>query len=168
MIGRAMIVALALGWAGLAMAQAAFTPPEGDFTASFPRPPEAHGGAAADADRPPSDRTYVDDEGDRGFLVAVSQFRTGILPRTPDSGFYGRALELYVKASGSELKSSRPVELAGRPAIEGSMVNADGGLMVVRLVAKGDRIYTVAWTRAPSAAEDEGVRFFDSFRLTGP
>ena len=78
--GKAIIAALAIAWAGLALAQAVFTPPQGDFSVAFPKPPETHADANAGTDPSSGDRSYVDDEGDHAFVVAISQFRPGVVP----------------------------------------------------------------------------------------
>lgn len=168
MRGSAIVAAIALAWTATAAAQVAFSPPEGDFSAVFPKAPEVHGGASSDPSQPADDRSYLDDEGDHAFLVAVSQFRAGVVPAAPDAGFYDRALDLFAKGSGADKQSSRPVSLGGRPAIEGTLKTPDGGAMVVRLVARGARVYTVAWAHpeAQTSTED-GERFFDSFKFTG-
>lgn len=169
MRGSAIIAAIALAWAASANAQAAYSPPERDFSAAFPKPPTVHAGGATDPSKPGGDRSYVDDEGDHGFLVAVSQFRDGVVPAAPDAGFYQRALDIFIKASGSDKQSSRPVSLAGRPAVEGVIRTPDGSVMAVRLVAKGNRVYTVAWAHPAAVTSTvDGDHFFDSFAFVGP
>jgi hypothetical protein len=168
MRGLAIIAAIALAWAESANAQAAYSPPERDFSAVFPKPPTIHANGAADPSKPGGDRSYVDDEGDNGFLVAVSQFRDGVVPATPDAGFYQRALDIFIKASGSDKQSSRSVSLAGQPAIEGVIRTPDGSVMAVRLVARGNRVYTVAWAHPAAVTSTvDGDHFFQSFALTG-
>ena len=94
--------------------------------------------------------------------------RSRITPAAPDTVFYERALDIFIKASGSDKRSSRTVTLAGRPAIEGVIRTPDGGMMVVRLVARGDRVYTVAWAHpAAQTSGDDGDRFFESFKFIG-
>jgi hypothetical protein len=168
MKGSAIFAGIVLAWAATAAAEVAFSPPEGDFSAVFPKAPEVGGDTSTDPSQAVQDRTYLDDEGDHGFLVSVSQFRTGVVPAIPDVDFYRRALDLYTKGSGSDKLSSRPVSVGGQPAIEGTLKTPDGATMVVRLVARGSRVYTLAWTHpAAQISTEGGERFFNSFRFVG-
>jgi hypothetical protein len=139
-----------------------YTAKEGDFSVAFPGTPKTGlhmllGG---------KERLYMDNEGDRLFMVTASSFLFGA--RTDPQG-YDRRLKRFADNAGAVLVSSRRLTWGGDSGCEGVFTTPQGNLVLVRMVVHDKRLYqAVFWGRGGIADPDaaEGRRFLDSFRLT--
>lgn len=134
-----------------------FTPPEGDFTVTFPGQPESQTVPGTGAET----STWGIVEGSSGFLVSRTVLAEG---QTIDlqGGCEGAISEM-----GGTLVSSVPITVDGRPGIE-FVASVDGGTAVQRIIDGGTAMYQLVATGAgPLTAADPAIAaFFGSFRLT--
>ena len=164
----AMLGALSVAVAFQTAAQDPYRSPEGDFAAAFPLAPTAQTRPARRSNDI-AQRRYVDEEDGRTFMVTVDEYPQNILPSAPDEGVYDRLLRSYAKADPNSLKSTRPTRLAGRPCLEGTYVDPDGNVQIIRVLMLGDRIYQVTYVHAAGVdAPGAGEAFFSSFKLLTP
>jgi hypothetical protein len=169
-IARLLIPALAaLALAGAAAAQALYSPPEGDFAVAFAQAPHV---AAKPANRSKdiAVRRYVDQGQSRALIVSIEDFPDGDLPAAADGGVYDRMLRNYADNNDGQLVSTKPARLAGRPCLEGQIVeHAAGTTDIIRVLLIGDRLYQLTYAM-PEGADPRGAdaAFFNSFRILKP
>ncbi len=163
---RAVLILASLAAAATAAAQALYSPPEGDFQIAFPDAPQV---AIRPANRSKdiASRSYVDQQQSRAMIVSIRDFPPGNLPPSADGGVYDRVLRNLAEERMGRLIGTRPARLAGRPCLEGQIMDADGAVEISRVLIIGDRLYELTYA-LPEGVEAQGAdaAFFASFRLT--
>ena len=151
-----------------ALAQDAYRPAEGDFTAAFPMAPAVQTQPARRSHDVAS-RRYVDEEDGKAYMVSVDEYPPGVLPPAPNEAIYDKILQSFVHDDPQSLKSTRPARLSGRPCLEGIFINADGEVQTTRVLIIGDRLYRVSYSHV-DGVDPPGVKdaFFSAFRITDP
>jgi len=170
---RTRHLAAILGVIGVAIAlpastQDAFRASEGDFTVVFPMTPTVQN-RPAHRSNDIAERRYVDEENGRTFMVTVDEYPQDVLPPEPNEAIYDRLLRSYAKTDPASLKSTRPTRLAGKPCLEGTYMDPDGNVQMIRVLMLGERIYQVTYIHADGVdAPGAGDAFFNSFKILAP
>jgi hypothetical protein len=139
-----------------------FAPKERDFTVSFPGPPRTGFHMLLDG----KERLYMDNEGDRLFMVTASSF---IFGAKADQDAYDRRLKRFADNADATLVSSQRLNWGGESGCEGVFTTPQGNLVLVRMAVHDKRLYqAVFWGRGGVGGDDtaEGRRFLESFHLT--
>jgi hypothetical protein len=152
--------------ASAAAAQALYSPPEGDFAVAFAQPPTVQSKPAIRS-KDIGIRRYVDQERARALVVSIEDYPDAILPASPDGGVYEHWLRMVAEDRGGQLIATRAARLAGRPCLEGQIMDPGGDIEIVRVLIIGDRIYQLTYA-LPEGADPAGAdaAFFGSFRIT--
>jgi len=139
----------------------AYTPKEGDFTVAFPGPPKTGFHMLLDG----KERVYMDNEGDRLFMVTASTF---IFGAKDDQDAYDRRLKRFADNADATLVSSQRLTWGGESGCEGIFTTPQGNLVLVRMAVHDKRLYqAVFWGRGGDGGADaaEGRQFMESFHL---
>jgi len=164
-VGLALLWPMAAAAAKPSLAPAvagSFAPHEHDFTVAFPGIVKT-GFHMLLAGR---ERLYMDNEGDRLFMVTASSF---LLGAHADEQAYDRRLKRFADNAGATLVSSQRLKWGDDVGCEGLFTTPQANLVLVRMVVHDKRLYqAVFWGKSGvgGADADEGRRFMDSFRLT--
>lgn len=158
----AIIGLLFLAASGSAYAQAAYTAPEGDFSAAFPAAPTVNAEAPATRNDP-GFRSYLVEQDGRAFLVSIDEYPQAIPVPSPSPVAYTLLLRAHAKETSATLSQTREVSIAGRKAMEGSYLKPDGGLELRRVLMVGRQVFQVSFS-GPAGGEAEGQAFVESFR----
>ncbi len=134
-----------------------FTPPEGDFSVTFPGQPEPQTVPGTGAET----STWGVIDGTAGYLVSRTLVGAG------QSIDLQGGCEGAVAGMGGTLISSVAITVDGRPGIE-FVASVQGGTAVQRIIDAGTAMYQLVATDAGTltAADPIVVAFFDSFHLT--
>jgi hypothetical protein len=165
---RAMLAAvtLALAMVPAARAEQAYSPPEGDFSVAFPAAPTVRVRPAVKS-HDIGYRSYVDEDSTGAFVVAVDEYPPDSLPQLVDAGVYDHFLRNRAESASSQLVSTRPARLSGKPCLEGTFKGANDVVEVVRVLKVGDRVYELTYAHADGAEQPGAAQaFFASFKLT--
>ena len=165
-LGRTVWILAGVAAAAAASAQALYSPPEGDFQIAFPDAPQV-AFRPANRSKDVATRRYVDEQQSRAMFVSIQDFPQGNLPPLADAGVYDRVLRNLAEERMGRLIGTRAARLAGRPCLEGQIMDPDGAVEIVRVLMIGDRLYEVTYA-LPEGAEPQGAdaAFFASFRIT--
>ena len=163
---RFPMAALAALAATAAGAQALYSPPEGDFSIAFPDQPQVQS-RPANRSKDVATRHYVDQLPSRALIVSIEDYPDGVLPIAADAGIYDHMLRDLAVDRNGRLISTRAARLAGKPCLEGQIMDSVGDVEIVRVLLIGDRVYQVTYA-LPEGAETNGAdaAFFNSFRIT--
>jgi len=164
-----MLLSAALALSGAAAAQALYSPPEGDFSVAFPDTPAVRD-QPAQRSKDIGVRRYVDQEPGRAMVVSIEDYPDGALPAAADGGVYDHMLRGLAEDRNGQLISTRAARLAGRPCLQGRIMDPSGDVEIIRILMIGDRIYQLTYA-LPEGADAKGAdqAFFDSFKITkGP
>jgi hypothetical protein len=95
----------------------------------------------------------------------VIAFPKGGGPKAPDAAYFQARLKDYESGSGTKLRSTRMITLAGKPAIEG-ISDAEAASHIVNVLASGDRLIMVVYA-GPKGQENgaDSKRFRESLKL---
>ena len=147
-------------------AQALYSPPEGDFTIAFPESPTVQS-RPANRSKDIALHRYVDQERARAMVVSIEDYPDGVLPASANGGVYDHLLRSMAEDRGGQLITTRAARLAGRPCLEGQIMDPSGDVETVRVLMIGDRIYELTYA-LPEGADPAGgdKAFFESFRIT--
>ncbi len=164
----ALLVLLAWTAASAISAQGPYAPPEADFSIAFPAAPTVQS-RPAHRSHDVAYRRYVDQEPSRALIVAIDDYPEGSLPPSPDGGVYDKLLRNRAADDQAQLMSTKPARLSGHPSLEGTLVDMNGNVEVVRVLMLGDRLYQLTYVH-PDGADPAGAdaAFFSSFRITPP
>ncbi|HEY3812940.1 MAG TPA: hypothetical protein VGL66_06920 [Caulobacteraceae bacterium] len=168
--GLGLVVATLL-WAGVAMAQAAWStyqPPEADFSVLFPGAPEVSSqpmGSVAGAVQ----RSYALQAGPEAFNVTVFAYPKGTLPDKLSQEQYASLAQLFGEGAGLKVRTTAAATVSGRPGLEAVLDDPEtGAVMIFRAVQLGDRIFTIAYGgEKGTETSPQATRFVGSLRLTG-
>ncbi len=163
---RVLLILAGLAAAAAAGAQALYSPPEADFQIAFPDAPQVSI-RPANRSKDVASRRYVDQQQSRALFVSILDFPQGDLPPSADAGVYDRVLRNLADDRRGRLIGTRAARLAGRPCLEGQIMDSDGAVEIVRVLMIGDRLYEVTYA-LPEGAEPQGAdaAYFASFRIT--
>ena len=158
------MLALAAFAAAPALAQALYSPPEGDFEVAFPGAPTVQS-KPANRSKDVAARRYVVEEPGRAMIVAINDYPDGALPAAANGGVYDRMLQNRAESEDAQLISTKPARLSGRPCLEGS-IQSKGAIEIVRVLMDGDRVWQLTYA-LPEGADPAGAdtAFFGSFRI---
>ena len=112
-------------------AQALYSPPEGDFTIAFPQSPIVQS-RPANRSKDIALRRYVDQERARAMVVSIEDYPDGVLPASANGGVYDHLLRSMAEDRGGQLITTRAARLAGRPCLEGQIMDPSGDVETVR------------------------------------
>ena len=138
-----------------------YQPKERDFSIGFPGAPKTSFRMLMDG----RERVYMDNEGDRLFMVTATSFLFGA---KTDQAAYDRRLKRFGENADATLVSSQRLIWGGEQGCEGVFTTAQGNLVLVRLLVHEKRLYqAVFWGRGGAGGQDaeEGGAFLESFRL---
>jgi hypothetical protein len=136
-----------------------FEPKERDFTVGFPGAPRVGFKLVVDG----KERSYLDNEGDRLFMVTASTFMFGA--KTDDQAF-DRRLNQFAVNMGATLASRERVNWCGNQGWEAVFTTPQGTRILVRLMVHDKRLYQAVYQGpGDNSATAQGYRFMDSFRL---
>ena len=139
-----------------------YQPKEHDFTVGFPGTPDARFRLLMDG----RERLYMDNEGDRLFMVTVTDYMFGA---KSDQDAYDRRLLRFGENAGATLVSSRRLAWGGEQGCEGVFNTPQGNLVLVRMAVHHRRLYQAAFWGQGGAGPEEaetGRKFMESFDLT--
>ncbi len=165
-VAKVLAVAAVLSCCGLGAAwpQSLFTSPQRDFVVAFPKPPEI-AGRGAETDDASGYHIYSANGGHGAFEVRVDQYPKAIPVPAPDPQAYEMILRAYAVQTSSRLEATTPVELGGRPALQGQFAHATGATEIRRVLMVGHKIFQVSYTDH-AATDSSGAAFLDSFKVT--
>ncbi|HWX56132.1 MAG TPA: hypothetical protein VN176_16200, partial [Verrucomicrobiae bacterium] len=144
-----------------------FSYPERGFAARFPIPPKAEHQVLGEADNQYSQYLFVADQGSHAYLLAVFEYKPGVVPSAPDDAYFARLINAYASGSNSTLRKKYSKTIAGHVGVEAIADDANGEhTHLLGVIAVGDRVYLAA-SIGPHGheASPEAARFRDSFRL---
>jgi hypothetical protein len=160
------ILLAALGCAGAAAAQQAFTPPENDFVVAFAAPPTAQSEIQG-SKTSGGFRRYVADQAGESFVLTINRYPDHIQVPVASKAIYERLIWAHAHDVGMTFVSDRLALLSNLPCWEGTYLTSDGKIEVRRILMLGDSIYQLSDTRPQSqAAGENGETFFSSFKIT--
>ena len=169
LIPVAALFALCLTGAALAQVRPAalmpWTPPEADFSVSFAATPHVQT-RPAERSKDIGLRRYSDAQGGEAFVVSIDAYPPDILPHSADSGVYDHMLRAHAEDSETQLVSTRPARLSGRPCLEGTFADKDDNGEIVRILVVGDVIWKLTWAHVADISDRAAAdAFFASFKL---
>jgi hypothetical protein len=144
-----------------------FSYPEQGFAARFPIPPKTEQQVLGDADNKYTQYMFVADQGSHAYLLAVFEYKPGVVPSAPDDAYFTRLINAYAGGSNTTLRKKYSRTIAGHSGVEAIADDANGEhTHLLGVIAVGDRVYLAA-SIGPHGheASPEAARFRDSFRL---
>lgn len=164
----ALALAFALAAAAAGRTEAPYAPSEGDFSVAFPNAPSVTS-QPAHRSHDVAHRRYFAQEPSRAMEVAIDDYPQGELPQVPDAGVYDKILRTRAENENAQLVFTRAARLAGRPCLEGALLDMNGVAEEVRVLIVGDRMYQLTYIH-PDGIDPAGAdaAFFGSFKITAP
>lgn len=109
---------------------------------------------------------FLVERGEIAFLVSVITFPAGGGPKSPDEAYFKRLVDNYAEGSRSKLRSTRTVQMAGYPGMEGLTDGESNVSHMVDVTAIADRVYLLVYVGVKGQEQGaDAVRFRDSFKL---
>lgn len=136
-----------------------FEPKEHDFTVAFPGLPKVGFRLFKDG----RERTYLDNEGDRLFMVTASSF---LLGARNDDEAYDRRLRQFAANMGATLASRLRINWGGDGGWEWLFTTPQGARILVRMTVHDKRLYQAVYQGVDEDSTTvQGRRFMESFQL---
>lgn len=141
-----------------------FRSPQDGFSIEYPGTPKVTSRRIENSEAVQSD--FLLDLGSVAYEVSVIQLPAGAGPKSPDEAYFTRLVNAYAQGSGSKVRSSKMITIAGHAGMEAMSDDGANLYHLTDITAVGDRIYVIVSAGPKGHQEsDDAKRFRDSFKL---